>query len=252
MSIFFKRMHDTMNPSEDAIWCPIPDEVQAAIKRWQQMLVSAVPVAKLNGNLVIGMMAGLFNFDRDLPKIINTASHATPAQAMLLRLESRRINEITTSLVITVDCPELKELHDRLQGVVAYPVDAMGPYIACIEIARFDNMVNDLEGLQDIEAHGLTRVKWIISEIYAGTEHSYCECGLLGHVPMKLGVESIGSTIFEKAAGMSTMDMASGGALLGGNDFSIDVEDDEDEDDEESEDGWMARALEFTDSLEGY
>lgn len=250
MSIFFKRMHDTMNPGEDSIWCPIPEFVRSAIERWQQMLVSAVPVAKLNEKLQIVMMTGLYEFERDLASIINAASRATPAQAMLMKLEARIVNELETALVVTVLCQELIDLHEQLRSVVSYPVDIRGSFSPCVEIARFENLTGSVEGLTEIEAHGITGVQWLVSEIHAGTDLSFCKCGLLGHSPITFSADSVGDKIFEKAAGMSTMDMASGGVLLGVNEFSIDI-DDEDEDDEEDEDGWMARALAFTENLEG-
>lgn len=250
MDIFFKRMHDTMNPGEDAVWCPVPKSVQSAIKRWQTVLVDAVPVAKLSRKLSIVMMTGLFRFERDLPAIINAASRATPMSAMLTNLQIRRVNELETALVIQVDCPELCDLHAQIAGVVAYPVDVSGPYRPCIEIARFENMiVQSIEGLENIQASGITNAKWIIDEILAGTEKSHCECALLGHSPLTFSVDGVGDSVFGKAAGMSTLDMASGGGLMN-TEFSIDIEDDDDEEDE-SDEGWMARALDLADVLEG-
>lgn len=251
MDRYFQRMLRTMIPGDDCIWVQVPSDVQSAIRRWQEILVSAVPAAKLNGNLCIGMMDKLLAFDRDLAAIIRTSANTTPMQAMLTTLETRRVNERESSLVICVDCPELIDLWDRLTGVVAFPVDISGKYSPCIEIARFENLMIDLEGLDQIEARGVKGCKWIIDEIQAGTPDSFAQCALLGHSPMRFTLAEPTDSCFKKSSGMSTLDMESGGLLLGG-EFSIDIDDNnDDEDDEESDDAWMLRALDLSESLDG-
>jgi hypothetical protein len=250
MNPFFQRMLSTTNPSEDCIWVPLPDHVQAVIRRWQLMLVQAVPVAKLNGNLCIGMMQGLFNFEKDLAAIIRTASSATPMPAMLTTLEARRINELETALAIRVDCPELCDLHERMTGVVSYPIDISGSYAPCVEIARFENPMLDIQVVDELEAAGIKGCKWIIDEIHAGTAVSFHPCACLGHAPLRFSVPDVGRGMFGKANGMSTLDMESGGLLMNP-EFSIDIDDDDDEEeDDEPDDAWMTRALDLSESLD--
>jgi len=246
MQEFTKRVQQIRMPSDDCIWICIPEHVEQAIERWQAMFEEAVPVARINGKLCIGVILGLFNFERDLQSISRVAAQTTPMQAMLTCLEWRSVNPAVKSLVINVVCPELLDLHTNLTGVVSYPVQLEG-FSPAIELLRVDSTL-DLPC--DFEAFGMTGCKWIIDHIVAGNENSHIECALLGHTPMRMTVDGIGDSIFGKsAAGMSTLDMESGAGLID-TEYSIDIDDDDEEDDDDDDNQWLARAMEMTETLD--
>lgn len=246
MREFTKRVQQIRMPSDDCIWICIPEHVEQAIQRWQTMFEQVVPIARINGKLCIGVILGLFNFERDLQAISRAAARTSPMQAMLTNLEWRRVHPAESALVVNVDCPELLELHKDLTGVAAYPVQLEG-FSPAIELIRVDSAINLPS---DLEAFGITGCSWTIDHIIAGNDHSHIECALLGHTPMRLTVDGIGDSIFGKSAlGMSTMDMESGGVLVD-TEYSIDIDDEDEDEDEDDDSKWLTRAKDLADNLD--
>jgi len=241
-------MRNTLEPTDDCIWAPVPDVIANRIQQWRTMLVAAVPVLKPTDHIDIDMIEGLFDLPSDLRDIINAASRMTPVQAMLKNgLQIKRINEIESAIVLMVDCPELQDFRERLSDQVGYPLDTTtAKWEPCIEVARFENAIADVFAVQQLEAYGIAGEKFIIDHVHVGTKQSNVECSFLGHSPLMFSDgEPIDKTTI-KAAGMSTLDGESGGFLMG----QIVVQEDEDDDDED-DDIWMNRALSMSDMLDG-
>jgi hypothetical protein len=250
--IFFRRMVATLNPSDACVWVPLPDKIIDAIRRWQAMLEQAIPIAKLNDDLKISMIEGLYSPSEAIGPILSAAANSPPMLATAMRFEERRVDQNRTDLVITVECPDLCDLHQRITGCVAYPV-GVGVFTPCIHIASFENAMIDFAVFNELKAAGVIGVNWIIEFINAGTPHGYKPCIFYGHAPMRFVATTSETALFGKAAGMSTLDMESGGGLVD-TEFSIDIADEEDEDNEEEDkddDAWMNRAIELSETLDG-
>jgi hypothetical protein len=251
--VFFKRMLAMKSPKQGSVWVRLPPAIEDAIRRWQSMFVQAIPIAKINHDLRIAVIAGIPDLNECVDHIAKVASYTTPMRAVAMRFDTKRINELQTALVITVDCPDLQELHRSIAADVTYAIEPL-MYAPCIVVATFENITIDDHVLNDLKASGIIGVDWIINELKVGTSLEERDCPFYGHAPMRFGATTPDTSLFGKANGMSTLDMESGGALID-TEYSIDIDDDDDDDDDdeddEDDDAWMSRALGLSDTLDG-